>query len=377
MIKILIAGDFCSINRVDFVLKQKKQEEIFRYIIPLIDQHDYSVVNLECPVVAEGDKPIPKQGPNLSASIDTIVALKFAGFKLITLANNHFYDYGENGVRHTISCCNTFGLDTIGGGDSLNTAKKLKVKKILEKRIAFINICEHEFSIATQTTGGSNPLNPISNYYDIQEAKAKADYVIVIVHGGHEHYQLPSPRMQETYRFFVDIGADVVVNHHQHCFSGYETYKGKPIFYGLGNFCFDNPSKRNTIWNEGCLLSLCFDERDNIFALLIPYKQCNEEPTISLLKGNEKMAFDNKISDLNKIIEDSCLLRKSFEDFCTSQKRLYLSLFEPYPGRYLKYIYRKGWLPSLLSEKVKLFAQNFLDCESHYDVMKEVVKMHK
>lgn len=52
------------------------------------------------------------------------------------------------------------------------------------------------------------------------------------MHGGHEHYQLPSLRMQETYRFFIDAGADVVVNHHQHCFSGYEIYNNKYIFMG-------------------------------------------------------------------------------------------------------------------------------------------------
>jgi poly-gamma-glutamate synthesis protein (capsule biosynthesis protein) len=51
--------------------------------------------------------------------------------------------------------------------------------------------------------------------------------------------------MVETYRFFIEAGADAVVNHHQHCICGYEVYKGKPIFYGLGNFCFDW-AKRST-----------------------------------------------------------------------------------------------------------------------------------
>ena len=51
----------------------------------------------------------------------------------------------------------------------------------------------------------------------VEEAKKKADFVLVIVHGGSEHFQLPTPRMQATYRFFVDAGADAVVNHHQHC----------------------------------------------------------------------------------------------------------------------------------------------------------------
>ena len=89
--------------------------------------------------------------------------------------------------------------------------------------LAIINCCEHEFSIADDDSAGANPLNPIQQYYKIKEARLNADYVLVIVHGGHEMYQLPSLRMVDTYRFFIDAGADAVVNHHQHCFSGYET----------------------------------------------------------------------------------------------------------------------------------------------------------
>ena len=59
----------------------------------------------------------------------------------------------------------------------------------------------------------------------------------MIVHGGHECYNLPSPRMQKQYLFYADQGADIVVGHHTHCISGYEVYKGVPIYYSLGNFC--------------------------------------------------------------------------------------------------------------------------------------------
>ena len=52
----------------------------------------------------------------------------------------------------------------------------------------------------------------------------------------------------------MDIGADVVVNCHQHCFSGCEIYNGKHIFYGLGNFFFDWPERRNGMWNKGYML---------------------------------------------------------------------------------------------------------------------------
>ena len=129
--------------------------------------------------------------------------------------------------------------------------------------------------IATDTSAGSNPLNIVQQYYAIREAKNNATNVIVIVHGGVEHYWLPSPRMKETYRFFIDAGADAVINHHQHCYSGYEVFKKKPIFYGLGNFCFDG-NKGNKRWTTGYLVNLNLSENTVDFEL-IPYRQCYEE----------------------------------------------------------------------------------------------------
>ena len=65
----------------------------------------------------------------------------------------------------------------------------------------------------------------IDNAKEIKNAKEKADYVFVIVHGGHEHYSLPSPKMQKQYRFYVEQGADIVIGHHTHCINGNEVYK--------------------------------------------------------------------------------------------------------------------------------------------------------
>ncbi len=122
-------------------------------------------------------------------------------------------------------------------------------------KLAFINVCENEFTIATENRGGCNPLNPIKQYYDIKEVKQNADYVFIIVHGGHEYCQQPSIRMKKTYRFFIDAGADMVLNHHQHCFCEYEIYKSKPIFYGLGNYCFGEGLDRPITWFYAMVLS--------------------------------------------------------------------------------------------------------------------------
>ena len=248
---ILIAGDYCPRGRVISFFDKNDYSYVLSDVKNIIDKVDYSIVNFECPVVSADAKPIPKLGPNLHCSLSGAEAIKWVGFDCVTLANNHFYDYGKEGVEQSINGFDSLGIDHVGGGLNLNEASKILYKEIFGKRLAIINCCEHEFSIASDTTAGSNPLNPIQQYYSIQEARKNADYVLVIVHGGHELFQLPSLRMVETYRFFIETGADAVVNHHQHCYSGYEIWKGKPIFYGIGNFLFDGFKNMKSIWNEG------------------------------------------------------------------------------------------------------------------------------
>jgi poly-gamma-glutamate synthesis protein (capsule biosynthesis protein) len=132
----------------------------------------------------------------------TIKVIKSLGFKMVTLANNHIYDYGNDGMRDTLEVCKKYGITTIGAGHNLEQAKNILCLQLDGKRFYFINCCEHEFSIADDINGGANPLNIVSIYWQIQEAKKISDYIIIIVHGGHEHFQLPSPRMKEMYRFF-------------------------------------------------------------------------------------------------------------------------------------------------------------------------------
>lgn len=233
------------------------------------------------------------------------------------------------------------------------------------KKIAFINCCEHEFSIATEHSAGANPLNPIQQYYAIVEAKNKADYVIIVVHGGHEYFQLPSPRMQEIYRFFVDIGADAVINHHQHCYSGYEVYKEKPIFYGLGNFCFDKNTQRNSIWNEGYLVKLVLDNK--IHFELYPYIQCNDTPNVVLMKKDRVDDFYSSIKCLNEIIADSCRLKLEHQHWMKEREGNLKLVLSPYSNRWFRIMASRGLLPMFLSKKRKLSLLNFIYCESHRD----------
>lgn len=362
---ILIAGDFCPSNRVAKLFEEGNYSAVLRDIKELAEGADYSIVNFECSVTKGGERAISKLGPNLHCSKEGIDAIRWAGFSCVTLANNHFYDFGDKGVVNTLEACDAYGIDTVGGGINLNAAGQTLFKQVKGKTVAFINCCEHEFSIATNNTGGSNPLNPLKQYYEIKAAKEKADYVIIIVHGGHEHWQLPSPRMVETYRFFIDVGADVVVNHHQHCYSGYEVYHDRPIFYGLGNFCFDSPSHRNDFWNEGYLLRLSFNSK--IGFEIIPYCQCGEEPKVYLLENN---VFDVKIKELNLIIADTNRLEEETHNYYSSSGEYISSIFEPIRNRYYLVLKQRGVLPSLISKKRKIQAADYIVCEAHRDKLK-------
>lgn len=361
--KVLIAGDYCPRDRVAKSIEANDFELVFSQVQSLTKEADYSIVNFECPVVSGTAKPIEKQGPNLCCTPKGIDALKWAGFKCVTLANNHFLDYGVEGVKETLRELEKKNIEYVGGGVNLTEAQKILYKEIDGKILAIINCCEHEFSIATDTTAGSNPLNPVRQYNAIVEAKTKADFVLAIVHGGHEHFQLPSPRMVETYRFFIDAGVDAVVNHHQHCFSGYETYKGKPIFYGLGNFCFDSFGKTTKKWNEGYAVTIEFSQNKTTFSLH-PYKQCDEKPEVQLLAAD---AYSEKIEKLNKIISDPLALSSEVGAYYARCAEDYGNIFEPFYCRYYLGAKHRGWVPSLVSKKRQLAAYNFIICEAHRD----------
>lgn len=359
---IIIAGDYCPHDRVLPLLEKGQYDSVFEEVREFTKNADYSIVNLECPVVEHPASPIEKCGPNLKCSSKGVEAIKWAGFSCATLANNHFYDYGDIGVENTLAALHSNNIDHVGGGKNLKDASNVLYKQIGRELLAIVNCCEHEFSIAEQESGGSNPLNPIQQFYTIRDAKRKADYVVVIVHGGFEHYQLPSRRMKETYRFFVDAGADVVINHHQHCYSGYEVYNGKPIFYGVGNFCFDWDGKRNGKWNEGFMVKLVLSEQVQFD--IIPYLQGDAEPKVKVL--TDRTLFEESLSKLNKIISDDEALDKVNNEYLKKCIPSYVFCFEPLYNKLTKGLVDKGMLPSFIRRR-RMALIDYITNESHIE----------
>lgn len=379
--KIVIAGDLCLQDRTaNASLENLLQSH--EPCIPHIQSADYAVVNLECAVVNDIHlKPISKAGVALKCTDKVLDFAKGLGFRACALANNHFADYGDTGVKESLAALENRGIDHVGAGMNVHDAERVLYKTINDRNFAFINACEHEFTVATETKAGCNPLNPLRLSYAIREAKAKADYVIMIIHGGHEEYQLPSLRMQEAYRFFIDMGADVVVNHHQHCYSGYEIYQGKPIFYGLGNFSFDENGLRGMTWNEGYMLSLEFSE--TISFDLIPYVQNDELVGMQLMTGERKDQFEVQIQELNNIIADSRKVQEAWNKMAETRRNEYMRPLKPYQYPVLlklakHHLLPKNFitklLPEYMTETRRLFLKSYFQCESHRDIMNKLLQ---
>ncbi len=366
--KIVVAGDYCQRLRVDKYVANKRFDILFDEIRTTVECADYQIVNLEFPIVTEGGMPHPinKCGPHLFGSKASIDALKYAGFSCCTLANNHILDQGEECCLETMGLLKKAGFDTVGVGKNIEEASKILFKNINGETIAIINCCETEFSIATENTAGANPINIINQYAKIIEARRNADYVLVIVHGGHEFFQFPSIRMQDTYRFFIDIGADAVVNHHQHCYSGYEFYKGKPIVYGIGNFLFDNDSEVDRSWYQGYLVKLDFQHKSTKLEVF-PYEQCYEFIGIHLMDEKTEKQFYDNLNEMNRIIVDRQSLKQELDAYYDKSSKEELLLMEPYTDTILYQFYKRGLLPKFFKGKKKLMIENHIVCESHRD----------
>ena len=379
--KVIIAGDLCLQDRAA-KMSYADLCSCHSEVKQQTETVDYSIVNLECSVTNDNSaKPIKKAGKALRNGDKVLDLVKFMGFDAVTLANNHFADFGQSAVKESLELIESRNLDHVGAGMNLYDSQKILYKTINGANIAFINACEHEFTIATSSKGGCNPLNAISLYYNIIEAKQKSEKVIVIIHGGHEEYQLPTPRMQQMYRFFVDAGASAVVNHHQHCYSGYEVYKGCPIFYGLGNFSFDGNVLGSSTWNEGYMVKLLM--ADKVAFELIPYIQNKDTTGVMLMNDGQAKVFQDRVKELNDIISDPGRLEEAMMQMVESKRDKYMRPLKPYQYGPLLKMVKSHIIPKKLVNKLlpvymtperKLLLKSYFQCESHQEVMNNLLE---
>lgn len=374
--KLLIAGDFCPIKRTDKYLKEERYDDLLNGFDKIVKSVDYAIVNFECPVTKSNTK-IEKTGPCIKTeNLNSFEALRFAGFNLLTLANNHIQDYSSEGVLDTIKYAQEKGFNFVGAGKNIVEASKPFIQKIRGVRIGFVNIAENEFCAAENNLPGANTFDFIDNTKVINELKKKVDKIVLIYHGGREHYQLPTPDQRKRLRYFINCGVDAIVAHHTHCVSGFEYYNGKPIVYSLGNFIFDYKKKyQKGLWTEGMSVILELEDINSNFRItLIPHTQGKEDDsTLKLMQDNQKEEFINKIKSLSETITNDELFLKAWHNYILTQENFYLSSFY-IKNIYLRLFFIYGIFPIFFfRRKHNKLILNLLRCESHNEISKTIL----
>ena len=373
-VKVLFTGDFCPVYRIEKLAIDQNFDSVLNDFINVFRGNDLNVVDLECPLTTS-ESARPKTGPHQKAHPDCVNILKYAGVNLVAMANNHIMDYDAGGVNETLKLCTDNGIATVGIGHSDEYPTEPFVMNAGGKSIAIFNYADNEFLSTTDGTLQCNRLDPVRCFYDIRDARDKNDYIIVVAHSGNEFYDLPSPRTKKLYRYIIDSGADALISHHTHAFSGYEIYNSKPIFYGLGNFIYDRPGITNTKWNQGFVVRLFLGDR--IDFEIIPLKQCTEQPGVFHLTAQDKEIFNNEIDRLNSIISDEEQLEANFRNYCERVYPMYDAFIEPYFGKYITALQRRHFLPKLLTKRKRLLLLNLIRCESHREVIVRMLKRYE
>lgn len=369
--RMLVAGDFFPARRLAG-LATTDPKELFGSFVETIRNSNVSVVNLESPL-CEPREAIEKTGPNMFASPDSAAFVANAGFHVATLANNHIFDFGRPGLDSTLSALRDAGVAYVGAGESREQASAPYVTEIDGTRYAILNFAENEWSTTQDESAGACPIDPVANHRAIIDVKRQVEHVIVICHGGHEMHTLPSPRMKQLYRFYVEAGASAVINHHTHCTSGFEVYRGAPILYSLGNFLFDSPTLRTGIWTQGMAVELNFSRNSLDFEIHL-FDQCTDDALFRCCSPEQKEQRLRDLEALNEIIADDARLEASFRDYAARQAKRYLRYLEPTKNRVILGAQNRGLIPSLLSRRQRRLLLNVIRCEAHRDLVIEMLE---
>jgi poly-gamma-glutamate capsule biosynthesis protein CapA/YwtB (metallophosphatase superfamily) len=251
-IRILFVGDIMLDNGPGHLISNGVDP--FEACAALLDKPDLTIGNLECVVGREGEQ-LNKAYTFRAAGDSPRYIKKY--FDAVSIANNHTFDYGEEGFRESLRVLKREGIAFFGGGNNLAEARAPLILECKGKKIALLGYNEFRASnyAATSSTAGNAPLDELSVVTDIRAARSDhhCDIVIPFVHWGEELYSAPRPDQRKLARRWVDAGATAVIGAHPHVSQTLDFYRGAPIVYSLGNFVFDYYPGDPLVWSGWCV----------------------------------------------------------------------------------------------------------------------------
>ena len=259
-------------------------------IVDHLKSSDIFLINHEFSSGSRG-KPLYNKSWTFQAPESSLSILKDMGADIVSLANNHVFDYGEDAFYDTLDNLKKAGIPYIGAGRNIEEAKKGCYFVINGCKVGIVAASRAEkvrfTPISTADTPGVMGTYDNADFLNvIKDARVQCDLLFVYVHWGTENSTALEQAQIKGAREYIDAGADVIVGAHTHCLQGMEFYKNKPIIYSVGNFWFNSKTL------DSCVMTFTVDKDMNVQTQILPLLQKGCETRLLTAENERRALFD-------------------------------------------------------------------------------------
>ncbi|MFC1963384.1 CapA family protein [Chloroflexota bacterium] len=342
----------CLGRGVGSVIKNRGASYPFLQVASILGQGDIVFGNLEAVLSNNGINKKVLNSLHLRATPEAVEGLKYAGFNILSLANNHALEHGQEALDETANILLENDIKHVGVDTNTTKAREPLVMHVKGIAIAFLSYC-----LVPDKTAYISIKDPEEIYPDVRKARADADIVVVSLHWGNEYIQWPSPAQIKLAHQVIDSGANVILGHHPHVLQGIERYHNGVIAYSLGNFIFD-------MWQEktrrSVILKLRLSKTGVSDMELIPV-HINGTYQLEILQNESAACLLSEVEDCSSkiVLEDSpessnCVQRYAAEAAACRRwyrwelKWYFLRNLHRYPPRFALQVV-KAYLSKMLS----------------------------
>lgn len=359
MLKINIFGDICPVDGI-------------KPLDVKIEEDTLTIANLEC-ALTDHPKPVKKAGPVLYAPESFAATLKMWGIDAVSLANNHIRDCGDEGVRSTLDACKKNSIITFGAGETEEEAARPLIIEQNGLKVAFVSFAEREFNFVHNGKAGAIVFDPYESLDAIRELRKDVDAVIVLYHGGIEHYIYPSPLLQKKCRKMVEAGADVVLCQHSHCIGTHERYNNGEILYGQGNSCFGY-RKGNDMWNHGLLARI--EVWSSGVKVHYDVLETVEDGSVKMASPEVTKRILSQLELESGKLSNDEFLTTSWKYFCRRKRSSYLAMIFGLGTNMnrLNRLLRNGLVRLLYNRRELNVTHNIIRCDAHREVIETILE---
>ncbi|HET6489910.1 MAG TPA: CapA family protein [Syntrophales bacterium] len=293
--EIVIASDWAPIRAFDEIIA-RTPEAVYGDVLPILRECDLRIVNLECALSGDAS-PVWKSGAVFKGRPVHIHGLTAVPFEVVTLANNHVFDYGPEAFRNTLKLLGDHSIRSVGAGMSAEEARRPLIIELNGVRIGIVNFSEGEDLTHAVSGPGVFGWDVDAVVESVRAIRPGVHFALVVCHGGVEYIPFPPPYLAEAFRRIAGAGADLLIGHHAHVPQGIQVCNGVPICYSLGNFVFYQET--DLLYRKlGYLVKAGVSRTGLSHVQIVPYEIGST--CLRLLKGDESAQFFESLKKVSQ-----------------------------------------------------------------------------